>query len=271
MSNQIDDGLPTLFIPHGGGPCFFMDWDPPDTWDRVAAWLKALPNSLGVTPKVLLVVSGHWEEEEFTLNSGAHPPLLYDYYGFPPHTYQLKYDAPGSPELAERVAGLLAAEGIPAHKDSRRGFDHGVFIPLKVAYPEAEIPILQLSLKQGLDPATHIAAGRALAPLRREGVLIVGSGMSYHNLRGFGPQFTAPSEEFDAWLTQAVCERDVAVRDDKLRRWKTAPHARTAHPQEEHLLPLMVAAGAARDNPGRKTFSHHVMGVSVSAFQFGGS
>jgi aromatic ring-opening dioxygenase catalytic subunit (LigB family) len=262
--------LPTLFIPHGGGPCFFMDWpNPPHTWDAMAAWLRTLVSSMNPRPKAILVISGHWEEPVFTVGSSPKPPLIYDYYGFPPHTYQLKYDAPGSPELAHRVRELFEAAGIASGEDTERGYDHGVFIPLKVALPDADIPVVQLSLKQGLDPAQHMAAGGALRPLRDEGVLILGSGMSWHNMQGFKPDCTAASEVFDRWLEQAVT--DQAHREDALRRWGEAPLARQAHPREEHLAPLFVAAGAAKGEPGRRIFGDIAYYVRLSGFAFGGA
>jgi aromatic ring-opening dioxygenase catalytic subunit (LigB family) len=261
--------LPTLFIPHGGGPCFFMDWNPPDTWKNLAAWLAALAGSIGVVPKAVVVISGHWETPELSVTGSEHPALIYDYQGFPPHTYQLRYAAPGAPELARQIAGLLGEAGFAARVDAERGFDHGTFIPFKVIYPNADVPIVQLSLKAALDPWLHIAVGRALEPLRKQGVLIVGSGMSYHNLRGFGDQFGRASDEFDAWLTGAVCAPDAEMRNQKLEHWQTAPQARLAHPREEHLLPLMVASGAAGQDLGRRMFTDRVMGVTVSAYRFG--
>src|SRR5581483_11331056 len=147
--------LPTLFIPHGGGPCFFMDWNPPGTWGKMAEWLRGLGASIGEKPKAVLVTSGHWERDEFTVASNARPPLIYDYSGFPRHTYELKYDAPGSPVLAERVRELLGQAGIPARLDAERGYDHGVFVPFKLIYPNADVPIVQLSLRTGLDPSAH--------------------------------------------------------------------------------------------------------------------
>jgi aromatic ring-opening dioxygenase catalytic subunit (LigB family) len=235
----------------------------------MAAWLGTLSGSLDVTPKAIVVISGHWEQPESSVTGSPHPPLIYDYQGFPPHTYQLRYDAPGAPVLAQQITGLLSDAGFPARVDPARGFDHGVFIPLKVIYPAAEIPIVQLSLKAGLDPQVHIEMGRALQPLRKQGMLIVGSGMSYHNMRGFGDEFGAASDQFDNWLTDAVCAPDAGTRNQKLEQWETAPHARLAHPREEHLLPLMVASGAAGKDLGRRIFSDRVMGVTVSAYQFG--
>lgn len=261
--------LPAYFIPHGAGPCFFMDWSrgPADTWDRTAAWLKGLVAGLPERPTAILVVSGHWEAPAFTVGSSAAPPLLFDYDGFPEHTYRLTFPAPGAPALAARVQALLTGAGLPAAEDPERGYDHGVFVPLKLVTPDADIPVVQLSLLEGLDPAAHLAAGRALAPLRDDGVLIVGSGMSWHNMRGFSPAFTAKSQAFDAWLSAAVA--DPQARETALRHWAEAPYAREAHPREEHLAPLFVAAGAAPGAPGRQVFTDVAMDVALSAYAFG--
>jgi aromatic ring-opening dioxygenase catalytic subunit (LigB family) len=261
--------LPTLFIPHGAGPCFFMDWTrgPADTWDKTAAWLKGLLAVLPERPKAILVVSGHWEEPVFTVGSAPKPPMLFDYYGFPEETYRLRFDAPGSPALASRVRDLLGAAGFPTAEDAERGYDHGVFVPLKLVTPQADIPVVQLSLRADLDPGAHLAAGRALAPLRDEGVLIVGSGMSWHNMRGFSPAFTAKSQAFDAWLGVAMA--DPARRDEAIRHWDQGPYAREAHPREEHLAPLFVAAGAAEGQAGRVAFRDLAMDVAISGYEFG--
>jgi aromatic ring-opening dioxygenase catalytic subunit (LigB family) len=264
---------PTFYIPHGGGPCFFMDWNlmggPADAWDKTAAWLRGIADTLPQRPKAIVVVSGHWEESAFTAGAGAAPDLIYDYTGFPPHTYQLRYPAPGAPALAERIVELITAAGLPARTDPTRGFDHGIFIPFLLIYPDADIPVVPLSLKSGLDPAEHLAAGRALASLRDEGVLMVGSGMSYHNMHAFRtPSATGPSRAFDRWLTD-VLENAPRERWDDLTRWSQAPAARNAHPREEHLLPLMIAAGAAAGAPGEKVFSDEVMMARISGYRFG--
>ena len=171
-------------------------------------------------------------------------------------------------ELAARVQQLLGDAGIEAKGDAKRGFDHGVFIPLKVAYPEPRIPTVQLSLRAGLDPTEHLAIGRALAPLRDEGVLIIGSGMSYHNMRGFmDPRTRDVSARFDDWLAKAVAA-EPGERDASLAAWSSAPMARQSHPREEHLLPLMVVAGAAGADRGTQVLRDEVMGAVVSAFQF---
>jgi aromatic ring-opening dioxygenase catalytic subunit (LigB family) len=262
---------PTIYIPHGGGPCFFMDWTmgPRDTWVPMATWLRNLPAALPEPPRALLVVSAHWEAPVPTVTTAPAPPLFYDYYGFPPHTYEIKWAAPGSPELATRVRMLLSGAGLDSGEDGKRGFDHGVFIPLKVSYPEPTIPTVQLSLQAGLDPARHLAIGKALEPLRKDGVLIVGSGMSYHNMRGFmRPESLVASQRFDAWL-EATVRAVPAERDAALTRWTSAPSARECHPREEHLLPLMVAAGAAGADRGKLDFRGEAMGVTLSSVTFG--
>ena len=260
--------LPTYFITHGAGPCYFMDWNPPDAWDRPAAWLRSLVSDLPERPRAILMVSGHWEAPVFTVGSAAAPPLLFDYYGFPEHTYRLTYPVDGAPELAGRVAELLAGAGFEGATESARGLDHGVFVPFKLIYPDADVPVLQLSLLSSMNAEAHLALGRALAPLRDQGVLIVGSGMSYHNLRGlFSGRGDEAAEAFDAWLDDAVT--DTAARDRKLAAWADAPGARDSHPEAEHLLPLMVAAGAAGTDPGRRTYNERLLGKPISAFQFG--
>lgn len=265
--------MPSFFIPHGGGPCFFMDWTlmggPADTWDKLEAWLRDLVDTLPEKPTGIVLVSGHWEEPEFTVASVASPEMIYDYYGFPPHTYELKYPAPGSPELARKVASLIEGAGHKVDVSTSRGYDHGVFVPMLLVDPEASIPVVPLSLKAGLDPAEHIAVGEALAPLRDEGVLIIGSGMSYHNMRAFRtPLATEPSRVFDHWLTDAI-EGEPMARDKALAGWATAPAGRNAHPREEHLLPLMVAAGAAANDKGERVFTDEIMEAQISAFRFG--
>lgn len=153
----------------------------------MAAGLRDIPRQLGRKPKAVLLISAHWEEPVFTVQSAAQPGMLYDYGGFPPHTYSVQYRSPGAPELASRVQQLLVQAGIEVGEDSQRGYDHGMFAPMAVIYPQADVPVLQLSLRSNLNATEHLAVGRALAPLRGEGVLIIGSGSSYHNMRTFGP------------------------------------------------------------------------------------
>jgi len=261
---------PAIFLPHGGGPCFFMDWTwgPADTWNATKRFLEGLAATLPETPKAILVISGHWEEPAFAASAAAWPELIFDYSGFPEETYRLTWPAPGSPVLAGRAADLLRQAGLPAAMSASRGFDHGVFVPLKVAFPDARIPVVSLSLAASLDPALHLAAGRALATLRDEGVLIVGSGMSFHNLRVYlRPETLERARAFDSWLTRAV-ESPATERDEMLTGWRAAPFAAYAHPREEHLIPLMVAAGAGGDAPGSRIFTDEPMGVAISAYRF---
>jgi aromatic ring-opening dioxygenase catalytic subunit (LigB family) len=257
---------PSLYIPHGGGPCFFMD-DPRGMWTGMAAFLRDLPALLPERPKAILICSGHWETEGFAFTGAAQPELIFDYYGFPPHTYALTYPAPGDPVLAAKAAGLLASAGLPASVDATRGIDHGVFVPLKVAFPDADVPVVEMSTDLKLDPAEHLAAGRALAPLRDDGVLILGAGMSFHNMRGYGrASSTEPSRQFDAWLAEAATA-DADARAQALMRWADAPAGRFAHPREEHLLPLMVAAGAS-DAMGERVYNELVLETAISGFRF---
>jgi len=266
--------LPVVFIPHGGGPCFFMDTPPPlppDLWDRMAAYLRGIGAAIAPRPKAILVISGHWETQRPTVHTGTQHTLLFDYYGFPEHTYRLQYPAQGAPELAARVRSLLAKADIQSDEEPKRGLDHGVFVPLLLMYPGADIPIVQLSLRADRDPAAHIAIGAALAPLRRQGVLIVGSGMSYHNLRQFRNPHAgvAESAAFDGFLADAVTDPEPARRNAKLIAWDAAPGARASHPEEEHLLPLHVVAGAAGGDVGRVVYRDAILGKTVSGFQFG--
>lgn len=241
------------------------------SYDRLAASLRQMPQQVGVAPQAILMISAHWEEHDFSVMSHPRPPMIYDYSGFPEHTYHIRYPAPGSPQVAERVHGLIERAGFVSRFDPERGFDHGMYAPLVVAYPEADVPVVQLSLKRGLDPGEHLAVGRALAPLRDEGILIVGSGLSYHNLRAFGAAARVPSKAFDEWLQRTLLETRPADRAARLIDWEQAPAARQAHPREEHLLPLMVAAGAAGDDPATCVYHEDDFfgGIAVSSFMFG--
>lgn len=263
--------LPTYFISHGGGPWPWIKDQMPWDMSVLEASLQAMPDEIGVRPRAVLMVSGHWEAHDFTVMTSAHPPMVYDYGGFPEFTYHITYPAPGAPDVAMRVRDLLTAAGIPVRTDPDRGFDHGVFAPLVVAWPDADVPVLQLSIKHGYDVADHLAVGRALAPLRDEGVLIVGSGLSYHNLRAFGPVARQPSREFDDWLGTTLIDSDPDERVRRLHRWESAPSARFAHPAEDHLIPLMVAVGAAEHEPAVRSYheTEFAGGITASSFRFG--
>lgn len=262
--------LPTHFISHGGGPWPWMEGMVEGPYANLARSLRRMPADAGPDVRGMLMVSAHWEAPQFTAQAKPHPGMLYDYSGFPQHTYSVRYPAPGDPALAARAQELLRGAGIAAAEDTQRDYDHGMFSPMAVAWPDADLPVVQLSLKAGLDPAEHIAAGRALAPLRDEGILVVGSGLSYHNLRAFGPAARQVSNAFDGWLQQALAlppgQRTAALLD-----WETAPAARLAHPRAEHLLPLMVAVGAAEDEPMQVTYHEpdFMGGVAASSFRFG--
>ena len=262
--------LPTYFISHGGGPWPFMP-EAAAMYANLAASLAAMPAQLNQIPKAILMISAHWEEPQLTLMSNPKPGMIYDYYGFPAHTYQVIYPAAGSPELAQQAQQLLQQAGFGAQLDEKRGFDHGVYSAIYSAYPKAEMPIVQLSLQAGLDPQKHIEIGRALAPLREQGILIIGSGLSYHNLRLLGAGGLAPSAEFDAWLQSTMALDDASKRTAQLINWSAAPAARIAHPREEHLLPLMVALGAGEDEKATCVYHEKTFmgGISVSSFRFG--
>ncbi len=264
-SNAGARAMPAVYLPHGGGPAFFMDGGMAEMFRAMGGFLASFHQLLPARPTAILVVTAHWEAAVSTLTGGQHPALIYDYYGFPKETYAIAYPAPGSPALAARAADLLRAAGIAAAVDAQYGWDHGVFIPLKVMFPDAEIPVVAMSLKVGLDPDAHTAMGAALRPLRDDGVLIVGSGMSYHNLRQMenGPA----AEQFDRWLDTALVG-DASQRRVQLAQWSSAPSGRLSHPREEHLLPLMVASGAGGDAPGRKLWRGAVGPTVVSGWAF---
>jgi aromatic ring-opening dioxygenase catalytic subunit (LigB family) len=263
--------LPTYFISHGGGPWPWMKEEVGPAYAKLAAALADMPRQVGRRPDAILMVSAHWEEPVFAVMGNPHPPMIYDYGGFPAHTYQVRYEAPGSPELARRVQSLIEAAGLPARIDPQRGFDHGMFSPMAVIYPRADVPVVQLSLRHGLDPAEHIALGRAIAPLRDENVLIIGSGLSYHNLRFYGAQARDVSKAFDGWLGETVLGATGEQRNERLLQWSAAPAARIAHPREEHLIPLMVAVGAAEREAGALAYHEDTFmgGMTVSSYRFG--
>jgi aromatic ring-opening dioxygenase catalytic subunit (LigB family) len=261
--------FPVYFVSHGGGPWPHVD-SMRKQFVKTELEFRALPARLPAKPKAVLVISGHWQAEEFTVSTAENPPMEYDYYGFPEHTYHIRYPAAGSPELATRIKALLGASGINCGEDPQRGFDHGTFVPLELMYPDADVPIVMLSLKSSYDPKDHIHAGQVLAPLRDEGVLIMGSGLTYHNMKGFGrDESTAVAESFEAYLHEAISQKDPETRNRMLVQWESAPTARLAHPREDHLLPLMVVAGSAGDDQGRSVFIDHVMKVPMASYEFG--
>ena len=252
--------MQAIYFSHGGGPLPILG-DPGHR--AMVAFMEKLPERLR-KPAAVLVVSAHWEEGVPTVLGAEAPPLLYDYYGFPKQAYELEYPAPGAPALAARAAGLLEGRGIPCRIDDRRGFDHGLFIPLKLMYPEADIPCTQLSLIRGLDPAAHIALGDALRDLLQEDVLVIGSGFSFHNLRAFswdgGLAGDPANDAFQDWLIE-TCAGSLTQEERvaRMARWEEAPSARHCHPREEHLLPLHVCVGLA-EGPAEVVFDDHILG-----------
>lgn len=258
--------MPALFLPHGGGPSFFMTGERKVRYQATEDFLRSVDSLLPARPQAILVITAHWEAEVPSFTGGAHPGLIYDYYGFPPETYALQYPAPGQPALAHRASELLRQAGLPSQVDADYGWDHGVFIPLKVMYPQADVPVVAMSLQASLDPMLHSQLGAALSPLRDEGVLIVGSGMSYHNLRQFA-QAAPLSHDFHDWLDDAV-QGTQAQRAERLAQWHRAPGGLASHPREEHLLPLMVASGAGSDKPGRPLWRGAVGPGALGAWAF---
>jgi aromatic ring-opening dioxygenase catalytic subunit (LigB family) len=264
--------MPTFFISHGGGPWPHMRDAYGSLYDQLRAALVDIPRQLGERqPRAVLVISAHWEAPEWSVQAHPQPPMLYDYAGFPPHTYALRYAAPGAPALAAQIRQLLQRAGMPASLDTQRGYDHGAFVPLELMYPQARLPVLQLSLRCGLDAGEHLQAGRALATLREQDVLILASGSSYHNMQLRASEAAAPSAAFDDWLQQSLI--DVAPRERwrRLANWRQAPGAQLCHPREEHLIPLMVAVGAAEYDTGACNYQQRGMGggPTVSNFRFG--
>lgn len=258
---------PVLYIPHGGGPL-------PLLGDRhhaeLVRFLGDIARVLG-RPAAIVVISAHWESDLPTITSGATPSMIYDYSGFPAEAYRIHYPAPGAPELASRTAQLLNDKGIEAQLDEQRGFDHGVYVPLKLIYPDARIPCVQVSLVRGLDPQRHIRIGEALSALRQQNVLVIGSGFSFHNMRAFTFRGEAEPDPmnagFEDWLLETCTRRDLPEpeRRHRLVGWGNAPHARYCHPREEHLLPLHVCYGVA-GTAGRRVFNGTVLGKQASAF-----
>ena len=261
--------MPTYFISHGGGPWPWMpDWRA--EFKNLEASFVQMTRDLPERPKAILMISGHWEDDAFAVMTSANPPMIYDYSGFPPETFQVQYKAPGAPDLARKAADLIAAAGLPVRLDANQGFDHGCFVPAFIMYPDASVPVFQISLRHGYNPAEHLALGRALAPLRDEGVLILGSGLSYHNLRLFGPGAKVPSEAFDAWLAKVMADTP-ANRTAALLDWETAPYARTCHAQEDHFAPIWAVLGAAEQE--KATMVYHDTnifgGVTASSYRLG--
>ncbi len=256
-----------MYVTHGGGPLPLLG-DPGHR--QLTEFLSQVTADI-VRPAAILVVSAHWEEPVASITAAAEPPLIYDYGGFPEAAYHIRYPAPGAPALAHDIHDLLRSAQIDARLDVERGFDHGMFVPLKLMYPDASIPCVQLSLLRGLDPAQHLALGAALAPLRERNVLLLGSGSSFHNMRAFFQPPSAATQAqnfaFEDWLGETCCSAalDEAQRRDRLIHWDTAPGARFSHPREEHLLPLHVCVGSAA-RPAFRSARMQMLNTRTSAY-----
>jgi 4,5-DOPA dioxygenase extradiol len=263
----INELSPVLFIPHGAGPLPLLG---DKNHQEMIDFLKGIVPSLG-KPSAIVVISAHWEADITTITSGKTPSLIYDYYGFPDEAYKIEYPAPGAQVLAEKIFHLLQQSGVEARLDDQRGFDHGLFVPLKIMFPDATIPCLQLSLINRLEPEAHIKLGKAIVELRNENVLIIGSGFSFHNLKAFfsgnSDVTGAKNEEFQHWLVDTCTNSAISVkeRESRLIDWVNAPFARYCHPREEHLLPLHVCVGLST-TPAKLVFSGKVAGKKASAF-----
>lgn len=238
--------------------------------DGMISFLKEITPTLG-NPSAILVISAHWEETQPTITSGQSPSLIFDYYGFPDESYQIQYPAPGSPAIAGKIGQLLKEQGIDAMLDETRGFDHGMFVPLKIMYPEANIPCVQLSLINNLDPEIHIQMGKALSTLRNDNILILGSGFSFHNLPAMISAKPGKTDEkneaFEQWLVDTCTNTTISEteRSKRLVEWEQAPQARYCHPREEHLLPLHVCYGIGQ-SAAKLVFNDYLIGKKTSAF-----
>jgi aromatic ring-opening dioxygenase catalytic subunit (LigB family) len=259
-----------IYFSHGGGPFPILG---DQSHEAMVRFMQRLPSRIA-KPDTIIVISAHWEEQEATVLGAAHPTMVYDYYGFPEEAYKITYPAPGHPELARRIVGLFKQNQIAGHIDQERGFDHGLFIPLKLMYPDATIPSIQISLVRGLDPKSHIALGKALRELMNENILVIGSGFSFHNMQAFswdGQDIKDQSNDaFQNWLID-TCTAPLPQdkREQRLIQWETAPFARYCHPREEHLLPLHVCIGAAGNyGPAAKIFDDFIVGKRSVAFQW---
>jgi aromatic ring-opening dioxygenase catalytic subunit (LigB family) len=260
---------PTYFISHGGGPWPFIS-EMREGLTKTLDWMKHFAENLPERPTAILSISAHWQEDEFTVSTAKNPTMIYDYSGFPEHTYKIQYPALGAPTLAARVQELLTNAKIAIKTNAARGFDHGTFVPLSLMFPKADIPVVSMSIRKKYNPRDHILMGEALSPLRDEGVLIIGSGLSYHNMREFGLKSgTVASQKFGEWLGQTISLANTEERNRQLENWEQAPAARLAHPTEDHLIPLMTVVGAAKNDVGRVVLIDHAMSVDMATYQFG--
>ncbi|NVK89339.1 MAG: dioxygenase [Gammaproteobacteria bacterium] len=256
----------SLFLSHGGGPLPLLG--EPNHHEMIAT-LDAIGKQIA-KPRAIIVISAHWEAATVKITAHAKPDLIYDYYGFAREAYDLKYPCVGEPELAQQVLSAFKLAEIEAELDSTRGYDHGMFVPLMLMYPQADIPCIQISLQQDLSATKHLQIGQALATLPNDDLLIIGSGFSYHNMRGFGVENAGVQEEneqFNAWLVDTMMNKTLneAERVKRLKNWSIAPSARACHPREEHLLPLHVCYGLM-GRPASEHFAAKILQRDASFF-----
>jgi len=265
--NSMGESSTVLFLSHGGGPLPLLG----DEGHREMVTVLKDIAQLIPKPHSIIVVSAHWEESYPTITRAAQPPLIYDYYGFPEESYEIQYPAAGDPGLADEVFTLINNKGFKAVLNDRRGFDHGLFVPLKIMYPEADIPCIQVSLLASLDSAQHIRLGEALGELNKKDVLVIGSGFSFHNMGAFfkpsDRESQLKNEAFENWLISTCSNRviDETERQEWLENWEQAPFARYCHPREEHLLPLHVCYGVAK-RACNKVYEFNVLNKKASAY-----
>jgi aromatic ring-opening dioxygenase catalytic subunit (LigB family) len=266
----VTDLASVIFIPHGGGPLPLLDEAGNADLNR---FLRSIPETV-TKPDAIVVFSAHWEEAVISITASASPPMLFDYHGFPEESYRYEYPAPGYPRLAGRVQELLQQAGIGAKLDSERGFDHGLFVPLLLMFPQADIPCIQVSLSASLDAAEHLRIGKALSGLKSENLLFLGSGFSFHNMEAFmskrDDSVDPRNQAFEDWLAQTCCDDSLTEpqREARLRDWLAAPHARFCHPREEHLLPLQVCYGIGQ-SAARQVYRGPSAGYITSGYRWG--
>lgn len=259
---------PVIFLSHGAGPSYYMSKsDNPvfaglDKDSKAADFLRNFKKNAKLkTPKAILVLSAHWEESLCTVNTATNPSLYYDYGGFPQEMYKLEWPVPGAPEIASKVKDLLQAKGIRCNENNKRGLDHGVFVPLKLVFPEANIPVFQVSLLKNLKMSDHLAIGEALADLTKEGILIVGSGFATHKGGRPGNQVPDWALQFKKWLHDVFTNTNYTADDrkNKILSYSSEPSFSLAHTPCEHFLPLAMACAAAGYVVGKVLYSEFVM------------
>lgn len=270
MKLDINQRSNIIYLSHGGGPLPVLG---DASHDKMIEFMRKIPSEIS-KPDAIIVFSAHWEENVVTIQSGEKPSMMYDYYGFPKEAYDIKYPCKGDKKLAIKISNLLESAGLNCRLDDKRPYDHGSYIPLMMMYPDADIPVVQVSLHHNLDSKTHLSIGKALRPLLDENLLIIGSGFSFHNMRNFDfsarNAVDALNDQFQNGLIQICCEElDESARIEALIKWENISGARYCHPREEHLLPLMVCAGMAGDI-ATKVFDDYIIGKRAIGFLWRG-